>query len=482
MLQNISCILRALWDFVFGLFAHETLEAAVSSGAQTVRMEAVECRQMLAVSANLSSGLLTVNNDSQTRLTVEYNSSKTQIVARIGSSYSRSFSKSSVKSIKINGGSKAEYIGLSDAIKVPATISGNGGNDTIFSGGGNDSIYGGEGSDRLSGRTGNDLILGGNGNDTLDGGSGSDRADGGEGNDKFISTEARPTTSGSNTGSSDNDVSPPTSSTSKVTAGFYDGINVTGGADASRVIPRLRELGISGVRIWVGMKTWSHRGNGQAFLQARMYKDAGFKVMMNVGVPETSSESNYQGFFNWLKSQKYFKSVDMIQVGNEPNHYKSWNGGIDGYMKMLKIAHNTLHPTGMKILGAGPTYDVEACKELVKQGYLNYVDYAGFHPYGNSPEQVISRLKAARDVYGSKPLIVSEWNVRNQPNASQWAASLKKVREEMARYCNAAYYFSLVKGGSMAGPAGVFANTSWSPNDPFYSAVKSFAYMEGGSK
>jgi len=273
-----------------------------------------------------------------------------------------------------------------------------------------------------------------------------------------------------------------TSSTPKVTAGFYDGINVTGGADASSVIPKLRELGISGVRIWVGMNTWSHRGNGQAFLQAKMYKDAGFKVMMNVGVVDTSSESNYQGFFNWLKSRQYFKSVDMIQVGNEPNHYKSWKGGIDGYMKLLKIAYNTLHPTGMKVLGAGPTYDVEACKELVRQGYLNYVDYAGFHPYGNSAEQVISRLKGAREAYGNKPLIVSEWNVRNQPNSSQWAASLKKVREQMARYCNAAYYFSLVKGGSMAGPAGVFSNTSWSPNDPFYSAVKSFAYMEGGSK
>jgi hypothetical protein len=52
----------------------------------------------------------------------------------------------------------------------------------------------------------------------------------------------------------------------------------------------------------------------------------------------------------------------------------------------------------------------------------------------------------------------------------------------MAQYCNGAYYFSLVKGGSMAGPAGVFSNTNWTPNNPFYSAVKSFAYMAGGSK
>jgi len=273
-----------------------------------------------------------------------------------------------------------------------------------------------------------------------------------------------------------------TSSTPQVVSGYYDGINVTGGADADRVIPKLRELGVTGVRIWVGMNTWGHRGNGQAFIQAKKYKDAGFKVMMNVGAVDTASESTYRGFFNWLKSQKYFKSADMIQVGNEPNHFKSWHGGIDGYMKVLKIAAEIIRPTGMKILGAGPTYDVEAVKELVRKGYNNYVDYAGFHPYGTSAKMVIDRLKGARAAYGNKPLIVSEWNVRGQPNASTWAAELKKVRAEMARYCNAAYYFSLVKGGSMAGAAGVFANTSWTPNGPFYSAVKSFAYMEGGSK
>jgi len=272
------------------------------------------------------------------------------------------------------------------------------------------------------------------------------------------------------------------SSAPRVTAGFYDGINVTGGQDASRVIPKLRELGITGVRIWVGMNSWNHRGNGQAFLQAQKYKDAGIKVMMNVGVAATASEGTYQGFFNWLKSQKNFKSVDMMQIGNEPNHYKSWRGGIDGYMKLLKIASNTLRPTGMKILGAGPTAGAEACKELVSKGYLKYVDYAGFHAYGSSAREAIARLKAAKAYYGNKPLIVSEWNIRNQTNNNAWANELKAVRRDIAKYCNAAFYFSLVKGGSMAGPAGVFANTSWTPNGPFYDAVKTFAYMEGGAK
>ncbi len=262
---------------------------------------------------------------------------------------------------------------------------------------------------------------------------------------------------------------------------FYDGINVNTSADASSIIPKLKQLGIKGVRIWVGMKTWSHRGNGSAFVQAKKYRDAGITVMMNIGVKESASESTYRGFFSWMKNQKYFSSVNMFQIGNEPNHYKSWNGGLDGYMKLLKVAWSELKPKGAKILGAGPTSDVNAVKQLVQKGYLNYVDYAGFHPYGHTPAQIIDKLKQAKAIYGSKPLIVSEWNVRSQQDGSQWANAVKAARKDMAKYCEGAYYFCLVEANTMAGPAGAY-KTNWAKNGPYWDAVNSFQYMEGGSK
>jgi len=254
---------------------------------------------------------------------------------------------------------------------------------------------------------------------------------------------------------------------------YYDGINVNTNADADRVIPVLRELGIKGVRLFLGMKTWNHRGNGQDFLQAAKYKKAGFHVMMQVGTPAVPTDSQAIGLFKWMKSRTGFSSVDMFQIGNEPNHYKSWNGSLNDYMRVLKLAWKELKPAGAKIMGAGPTYDVEACKKLKSLGYLDYVDYAGFHPYGNSAEQVISRLKGAREVFSSKPLIVSEWNIRGFSDYRAWAKEIEKARNNMDKWCSASYYFCLVKCNTMAGPAGVIT-TSFKPNGYFYDAVNSF--------
>ena len=267
----------------------------------------------------------------------------------------------------------------------------------------------------------------------------------------------------------------------KVSSSFYDGISVNSSDDASVIIPRLRTLGVRAVRLWLGMTSWSHRDNGWAFKEVVKYKAAGFKVMVNVNCVNTASESTYRSFFNWLKKQPGIRSADMIQVGNEPNHYKSWHGGIDGYMKLLKIAWSELHPAGVKILGAGVTYDVEACKELKSKGYLNYVDYAAFHPYGNSPAQVIERLRGARAVYAGKPLILSEWNVRGQAAGAAWANAIKVIRKDLAKYCDGAYYFTLIKANTMAGPSAAYTR-SYQPNGPYFDAVKSFQYMEGGSK
>lgn len=256
-----------------------------------------------------------------------------------------------------------------------------------------------------------------------------------------------------------------------IVAGYYDGINVNTSQDASKVIPVLRSLNVKGVRLFLGMKTWNHRGNGQDFLQAKKYRDAGFKVMMQVGTPDVPSESQAVGLFKWMKSKTGFSSVNMFQIGNEPNHYKSFHGSLQDYIKVLKIAWSELHPTGAKIVGAGPTYDVEACKKLKALGYLNYVDYAAFHPYGNSANQVIERLQGARSVFSAKPLVVSEWNIRGQKTYDAWANEIAKARKDMNKWCNASYYFCLVKCNTMAGPAGVIT-TSWNKNNPFYSAVQ----------
>ena len=68
-------------------------------------------------------------------------------------------------------------------LKQPATLEGAAGNDTLYGGGGDDVLIGGAGNDVLIGGKGNDLVSGGAGRDKLYGNDGSDTLEGGSGND-----------------------------------------------------------------------------------------------------------------------------------------------------------------------------------------------------------------------------------------------------------------------------------------------------------
>lgn len=65
------------------------------------------------------------------------------------------------------------------------TLSGLGGNDSVYGAEGNDTLSGGTGNDYIQGDAGNDSLLGEAGNDTLYGAAGNDTLDGGEGDDQL---------------------------------------------------------------------------------------------------------------------------------------------------------------------------------------------------------------------------------------------------------------------------------------------------------
>jgi Ca2+-binding RTX toxin-like protein len=62
--------------------------------------------------------------------------------------------------------------------KLPGTLSGDNGIDTVNGGSGADVLFGGFGNDTLNGGGGNDRLSGGIGTDTLNGGADTDRCDG----------------------------------------------------------------------------------------------------------------------------------------------------------------------------------------------------------------------------------------------------------------------------------------------------------------
>jgi hypothetical protein len=246
-------------------------------------------------------------------------------------------------------------------------------------------------------------------------------------------------------------------------------------SNTPKIISILKSLHVRAVRLWWGMNTWSNRGGNWAMQEASMFKAAGFKVLMNVGVADVPTYSQAAGFFNYLAhNSRALSNVDIWEIGNEPDRPPFWHGSPSQYVNnVLKAAWDQLHPVGAKILGAGPSWDPNFAQTMVDAGYLKYCDYAGMHPYGNNVAQCIDRATRAVAVYRGKPVIFSEWNVRGATSESQWISELNQVAPTIARVSYMAFYFGLEKCNSMAGPSGL-VNPDYSPNGGYYNMFKNW--------
>jgi hypothetical protein len=99
-----------------------------------------------------------------------------------------------VARVVVNAGDLDDSITADDALTVPLTINGEGGDDDLDGGAGPDVLSGGDGQDELTGGESSDLLDGGAGDDVLDGGGGSDRMLGGPGIDlaRWVAPAATP--------------------------------------------------------------------------------------------------------------------------------------------------------------------------------------------------------------------------------------------------------------------------------------------------
>lgn len=152
---------------------------------RTLGVQALEARALLAidVTLNLLTGDVNVmgaaSND-----TIEITATPLLVNAKVNDGTgvdTYSFARPLVRTITVRGGDGDDQI--TNATSIPATLYGQGDNDSITGGLAADYLYGGDGDDILRGSGGDDLLSGGAGDDQLLGNDGDDRLNGEDGDD-----------------------------------------------------------------------------------------------------------------------------------------------------------------------------------------------------------------------------------------------------------------------------------------------------------
>ena len=242
-------------------------------------------------------------------------------------------------------------------------------------------------------------------------------------------------------------------------------------------LPVLDKLGTRSVRLWYDVKSWSAKPDDEFIDYFRAHKRAGYHVTVIFDTPTVPKASEAKAFFQRMLAYKDVKQlVDIWQIGNEMNLTAFWTGTYDEYtQRVLKPSYEVLNPAGEPTITGGITYDVQACEALAATGAMNYCDYAGFHPYGESAAVAVQRATDAKAAFGGKPLIVTEWNIQNyQWDLDLWAEQVKIAAEGLAQVAYLNYYYALRVDDTSIGAAGAVYN-SGKPNRRFYDVIASWA-------
>jgi hypothetical protein len=261
-------------------------------------------------------------------------------------------------------------------------------------------------------------------------------------------------------------------------ASFDLGMNINVGTSDVRDkgIPVMKQLGVKSVRVWFG-PDFSQRSWEGPLQRSVDYAAAGFDVMLIINPQggKLTNPTEVKNWFNWALGNKSLReAVDRWQIGNEIDSTHYWKGSFKQYVSnFLKPASEALRAHGESVVSASVSWNPEDVRELISEGILQYSDYVGYHPYASSIAQLKSRVDAIQSIVaGRKPIIASEWNVRNyEGNKTKWASMVKEAFPIIRDGFAINYYFALLNTtATRAGPAGIM-NSDGSKQTGFYNAL-----------
>jgi Ca2+-binding RTX toxin-like protein len=183
-------MLRALFRAMLRGAARRAARETGRSPRFVPSLDGLERREVPAVVATFSAGILTVFGDNlDNTVTVGRDAAgKLQVNGGAVKVVGGTATVASTSLIQVFGQGGNDTISLNEANgSLPrANLFGGAGNDVLTGGSGADMLFGQDGNDTLLGKGGNDLLFGGAGNDALTGGSGDDQVFGEAGNDRLI--------------------------------------------------------------------------------------------------------------------------------------------------------------------------------------------------------------------------------------------------------------------------------------------------------
>jgi len=149
-------------------------------------LEELEPRNLMAVTAGLGAGVLTVTGDAQREIIqVSFDAPDAELVVLDAQGVVGRFASASVQSIAISTGDGG-VITVDNAVTQPTVIQAGAGNELIRTGGGPTTVYGGSGPDKIIAGSGPATLIGGSGTNTFYSGSAPDTLVGGPGKNQFF--------------------------------------------------------------------------------------------------------------------------------------------------------------------------------------------------------------------------------------------------------------------------------------------------------
>lgn len=268
--------------------------------------------------------------------------------------------------------------------------------------------------------------------------------------------------------------------------------------------------GVKTCRLWADYSYASRSNvtnNGRyVFDQARALKARGYTVILLIQNRNNDTYANVKAFYDWAQNYQGPSGtaapmkdvVDYWEVVNELNLTEYWdaaNTPAQYVDNILKAAWDSLHPAGEKVIGGSFTAwqkqtdgsytwadsvgKADVTQAYVNAGYLNYCDYAGLHPYTDGVTRMQNVITAHKSIYGSKPIILTEWNFKTQSDANKQRDWLNQVRPFVKSNVQIACFYRFTKTSSYYGIT-TYSGSSYLPAAPFYAMYQDWPKSAGG--